>query len=120
MKNLKTGDVISTPAYLIIDHWGIYSGHGTVISNSKRHGKVVEEPLHSFLNGQSFKIIGFLGALNGNDVVARARQFIGHKWHLIQSNCEHFAYYAHGIKPKSHQLLLGAATVALLALIAFR
>lgn len=117
MRVLQVGDIISTPAYGVINHWGIYTGQGSVISNSKRYGKVVEESLSSFLNGKKLSWIGYPGTLSGHEVISRARQLVGKKWNLVKSNCEHFAHHVHGLKPTSPQLLLGAASLAALALV---
>lgn len=116
---LSPGTIISTPAYKLIDHWGILTERGTVISNSKRHGRVVEESLESFCNGNVMKVVGYLGKLSSAEVIARARECIDKPWDAIKSNCEHFAHHAHGLKPNSPQLLLGIGALAILAAIIF-
>lgn len=117
MRMLRDGDIISTPVYGVIDHWGVYAGNGSVISNSKRHGKVVEESLSSFLNGKPLSLIGYPSTLPGYEVISKARELVGEKWNLVKSNCEHFAHHVHGLKPTSPQLLLGVASMAVLVLL---
>lgn len=109
MQALNPGTVVAIDVGLI-EHVGIVTNHivagqPTVISNSFKTGGVAEEPLQSFANGHQVRVIGYLGKLSPSEVVQRARSQIGKAWDLFQWNCEHFVHWAHGLKPKSQQLI---------------
>lgn len=116
MTILQTGDVVSAKAYGFIDHFGIISENGTVISNSKRHGSVVEQSLNKFSEAGPIKHHGKVGPLSRSQTVFNARSRIGQSYELFTNNCEHFIRWASGLTPKSPQLvaavtLIGGATL---------
>lgn len=129
--SLSPGTVIGVPAVwngVWVEHVGILTDHfigreRTVISNSKRRGQAVEEVLDEFLDGRNGRVVGFIGPLSPEGVVARARADLGRAW-TVTDNCEHFVRRAHGLAPASPQLrtmlerlglvLGGAAGVSLL------
>ena len=51
-------------------------------------------------------VIGYLGNLSPQQVLQRARSRIGETWNLFW-NCEHFVKWAHGLRPRSPQLVAG-------------
>jgi len=108
--NIKDGTVISVPKGLI-EHYGIYTTHpywgfSTVISNSGKHGKVVEESLQEFSGNKTIKINGYPGNLPPNKVVQNARSLLNRPYNVFTSNCEHFVRKVHGEDESSPQLYL--------------
>ncbi len=107
-------DISWTPFY----HVGLVGDSVTddgipmIISNSQRSGGVTEQPLANFGDSSSFRILGYWSELAPADVLHRARQLTGTKWHLINWNCEHFVRVAHAVKSESPQLKAGLTLVA--------
>lgn len=97
-----------------IEHYGLWTGIGTVISASKRMGLVVEESIYEFSGGNPIVGKGYPSRLPPFAVISKARQLIGQKWDLVFNNCQHFATQCHNVK-HSPQLQLGI--FALLALV---
>lgn len=100
---IKPGTVIATVKGGFW-HVGVYSNIGTVISNSRCSGGVIEESLNAFCNGKQIKILGYPSQLPPFEVIYRARQLIGKKYNVFNYNCEHFVREVHGLKPESPQL----------------
>lgn len=105
-----------------IQHVGVvsdrmYGLHSSVISNSHRAGRVIEEPLPVFAGGRPVHVVGYLGNLSPQQVLQRARSRIGEAWDLLRWNCEHFVRWAHDTRPYSPQLITGAALLAAIALL---
>ena len=103
-----TGTIVSAPKGLI-DHQGIiandyFNGGYSVISNSGKFGRVIEEPIQSFANGKPIKIIGYPGKKSPNEVVWSARALLNEPYNLFKNNCEHFVRKVHGVKEESPQL----------------
>ncbi len=118
MNHLLPGTVVSVPFGPFL-HFGLVSdrrGSGTpyIISCSGRAGQVVEETAHEFANGGDIKVHGYPGSLSPHEVIQRARRRMGTKYDLFKWNCEHFARWAHDLKPESPQL---QATVAVCLLL---
>jgi hypothetical protein len=119
---LSEGSVVSVPVKdyaKIIQHKGILAWNGfqqqwTVISNSKRRGRVVEESLPEFSEGETVTVEGYPSSRPSHEVVRIARSEIGREWKL-SDNCEHFVRYVHGLRPESpqRQFLTGVGLFAL-------
>lgn len=119
MNTVQPGDMVAASRFGY-SHVGIVSdvvvgGMPTVISASKRTGRVVEETWATFAGGGAVRRVGYPGTLPRHVVVAQARAQIGRPWTLFD-NCEHVATRAHGVEPQSGQLR--AAAVAGIALLA--
>ena len=124
MSDLRPGTVVATgipwtPFY----HVGLIGdtmagGMPTIISNSQRCGGVAEEPLVTFGDTTAIRILGYWSELSPAEVLYRARQHFGAKWHLTDWNCEHFVRAAHGIKAESPQLRVGLTLLAVALIIA--
>lgn len=109
MSSIAPGTVVAVD-FILFKHVGIYTGCGTVISNSRARGGVYEETLSDFGEGRRVEVVGFYGNLPGSHVVNRARSLVGHGWNFFNFNCEHFASWAHGLEAQSPQLR-AAATI---------
>jgi hypothetical protein len=114
----QPGSIVSTPMLLLFRHTGIVSdqfsqGKPTVISNSARAGGVYEETWDDFAQGKKVYVEGRPSIGSGQEIVRRARTYIGTRYVLLKWNCEHFVACAIGKKVESKQL--DAVVVALLA-----
>ena len=84
-------------------HYGIADGIGGVIHNSKKWLKVVSESETDFAEGDEI-LISDITSDNPAMAVIRAQRYLGMPYHLIESNCEHFARVCHGLEAESTQL----------------
>jgi Lecithin retinol acyltransferase len=123
--SLELGTVVAVDIWGgAIQHPGIVSGytvHGepVVISNSLRHGKVVEETLAAFRNGGALATLGLLGSHHPQVVVTRARSRLGERWDLFRFNCEHFVRYACDLPAESPQLQRASALLGVIVGVQF-
>lgn len=119
---LRPGTVLSTgrPGFR---HFGVstdcfINGLPTVISNTGKYGKVIEESLEQFKEQGDLKIEGYWGSLTPQNVLRRARENLGTRYLLINWNCEHFVRFAHGLKPESPQVaFVGVIVIGAILLI---
>lgn len=117
----RPGTVFST-SRLLYRHYGILTGRfingvPTVISNSGEGGMVVEEPITKFQGIGDLQVVGYIGSLPQDVVIARARAKLGSRYSLINWNCEHFVRYAHGLKQESPQLVVAVSLFAVMLVI---
>nr|WP_321439717.1 lecithin retinol acyltransferase family protein [uncultured Hyphomonas sp.] len=103
------GDVVSIRFGGVLRHYGVVTGRGTVICNSRLHGGVVEQSLDAFSAGRDVRLHGRYSDLDGYHVEQRARRHLGKDYDLFGSNCGHFVRHAHRRKPTPMQV--AAATV---------
>ena len=113
--DLRPGTILSTgrPGFR---HYGISTdqyidGLPTVISNTGKYVRVVEESLAQFQEQGDLKIEGYWGSLPPQEVLRRAREKLGTRYLLLNWNCEHFVRFAHGLKPESPQVVFVAVMV---------
>ncbi|MFY0696700.1 MAG: lecithin retinol acyltransferase family protein [Balneola sp.] len=108
-KNLTPGTVISVPKG-IITHVGVvtgrrHMGRPTVIANTPRYGKVIEQTIDDFCSGMNFKVVSEpKNFFQGHKAVQRASQLIGKPYNALSYNCEHLITDAFSLKPESPQL----------------
>lgn len=103
------GDVVSIRFGGVLRHYGIVTARGTVLSNSRLHGGVVEQSIETFAAGRSVRLHERYSDLEGYHVELRARRYLGKDYDLFGSNCGHFVRHAHRRKPTPMQV--AAATV---------
>ena len=84
-------------------HYGIADGLGKVIHNSKKHLKVTKESYKEFAEGKEI-LISDINSENPAQAAINANHYLGMPYHLIKSNCEHFARLVHGLEVKSTQV----------------
>ncbi len=112
------GTKISVPTHIFYNHVGIvsdlrsYDGYPLIISNSPRAGGVVEETFAEFSEGKPWRLHGFPGGFQPEQVLFRARTCQRRKYDVLTWNCDNFVNYCHGIAAPSGQLI---ATLAFLA-----
>jgi hypothetical protein len=107
----------------IVRHVGIVTdawcrGEQTAISSSFKKRLVIEETLSQFAAGRPIQVQKPDGRLPPSEIVARAREQLGHPWRLFD-NCEHVAFRAQGLRPRSPQLEGFAAIFATAVAVAF-
>ncbi len=112
----KQGEIISVNWHMGVEHDGIYTAKGTVISGSKRVGYVVEESIEELSGGRKIRSKGFPSDLSGAQIERNARARIGKSYNLFGYNCQHFATECHGSK-QSKQLRSTLWSIAGIALI---
>ena len=103
------GDVVSIRFGVVLSHYGVVTARGTVISNSRAHGGVIEQSLKEFANGRPVRLHGRYSGLEGHHVEIRARKRMGRDYDLFGSNCGHLVRDAHRRSPTPMQY--GAATL---------
>lgn len=124
LTDLRPGTVVATGiSWTPFYHVGlltsdIANGVPTVISNSQRNGGVAEEPMADFGDVGSIRVLGYWSDLNSEEVLQRARRYLGSKWSLTGWNCEHFVRAAHAVKVESPQLRFWLSIVGITALAA--
>jgi len=97
------GEWVSVKAYGFIDHYGLATGDGYVISNSMRHGGVVTQSEAEFSAGKQVCRYGSPNPAGAQAAVLRAYHRVGEPWKLFDDNCEHFVRWAYGMKAQSPQ-----------------
>lgn len=107
------GEIVAVRIGTLVEHYGIYSGEGSVISASKRRLMICEESLQKFSQGRKIYSKGYPSNLQPQAVVFSAREKIGQEWSLF-NNCQHFATDCHD-KRQSPDLLFAACTIAIFA-----
>lgn len=116
----QLGDVLRVTVYGFVVHEGIYTDEGTIISNSRRNGRVVEESVHQFSAGRKITNVGPLSDVSPHVALAHARTRLGQKYRLHADNCQHFVRRCYRLKPKSPQadkVVYGALLLATLVLV---
>ncbi|HKT72545.1 MAG TPA: lecithin retinol acyltransferase family protein [Steroidobacteraceae bacterium] len=98
---------------VVSDRW--YCGKPAVFSGSARRGAVREEPWECFSRGKPVRDDGYPSALAANEVLRRARELVGRRYHIFDLNCDHVVAIVHGQKPESPQVHATVA-IALIAL----
>ena len=119
---LNIGEIVSVRAFQAIDHFGIATGNGTIISNSMRDHGVVEQSLAAFSRGKPIKRYGVPHPLRAYHAVCRAKQRVGQEYRLLDDNCEHFIRSVYGAKPESPQIkgAIAGVSIALIGLAVLR
>ncbi|MCA8899886.1 MAG: hypothetical protein KDA53_01405 [Hyphomonas sp.] len=107
--DFDAGDVVSIPFGGVLRHYGVVTSRGTVISNSRLHGGVVEQTLDVFGDGRTIRRHGRYSETDSYHVELRARRYLGAEYDLFGSNCGHLVRHAHRRKPTPMQV--AAATV---------
>lgn len=116
--DVAAGEVVSIRFGGVLRHYGVVTHRGTVISNSRRHGGVVEQEFEDFGDGKSVRRHGAWSGLHPLEVEARARRRKHAPYDLFQANCGHFARDSHGLP--TTPLQRGAAALSVLGALAWR
>ncbi len=114
----QPGDVVRVRVNGFIEHEGIMTESGRVISNSRRRGAVVEESARDFAGGRKVETIGRLSNLPVAQVLSNARARLGRGYSAYNYNCQHFVRDCYGLGRRSPQKKLALGAVALIGLLA--
>lgn len=109
LHDYAAGDIISIPFGGVLRHYGVVTSRGTVISNSRRGGGVVEQSVAEFRRGRPLSHHGGSGGLHPFQIEARARRALGSSYDLAGSNCIDFTRHTHRRTPTPWQV--GRATL---------
>ncbi|MCR9078084.1 MAG: lecithin retinol acyltransferase family protein [Hyphomonadaceae bacterium] len=109
----EAGDVVAIPFGIGLSHYGLVTSRGTVISNSSKHGGVVEQSLAEFSNGRRIRLCESTDALDAVVAESRARRAKGASYSLTEANCAHFTRWSRRQRPTKVQI--AAATVSAFA-----
>lgn len=115
--NFQPGDIVSTPKFPGVDHFGIVISDKLIAHNSPANGIVLATYEDFSSNG---KIDFKRKPRNPRNVMNRALALTnkGIEYDLFVRNCEHFVTHCENeTSPNSPQLKLGIALVAMLAII---
>jgi hypothetical protein len=104
------GDTVAIPFGIGLWHYGVVTSRGTVISNSRRHGGVVEQSIGRFGDGKKVRLCKTTDSLGAVAAETRARKALGAGYNLTSSNCAHFARWSHRRNPTTLQV--ASATVS--------
>ena len=106
----EPGDVIAIPFGIGLSHYGLVTSRGTVISNSRKHGGVVEQSLTDFANGRRIRLCERTDALDAAVSESRARRAKGASYSLTDANCAHFTRYSRRQRPTTVQIASATAS----------
>lgn len=93
--HFSAGEIVSVPFGGVLSHYGVVTVSGTVISNSRIGGGVIEQSLSEFSSGRRIRRHGRSSNLHPFEVEARARRALGSGYDLTGSNCIDFTRHAH-------------------------
>ncbi len=101
--DLLPGDQIAVRFGGVLSHYGIVTYRGTILTNSARHGGVVEQTVSEFTEGRSIRLCRRSDHLDAIGATQRARRAKGSDYTLAGSNCSHYARWSHRQKPTTVQ-----------------
>ncbi|NNC36227.1 MAG: hypothetical protein HKO02_02125 [Hyphomonadaceae bacterium] len=117
-KACRPGDVLCVSVYGGVLHEGIVTDTGTIISNSRRNGCVMEESVRDFAGLNRITNLGRLSTLDPYVAIYRARERLGRPYQPVRYNCQHFVRDCYQIRPKSAQRDIAVGALGVLALFA--
>lgn len=107
--DMPAGEIVSIPFGGVFRHYGVVTARGTVISNSRAAGGVVEQSLSTFMQGRELRRHGHSRSEHAFQIEARARRKLGRSYDLTGSNCIDFTRHTH--KKRATPWQLGRATL---------
>lgn len=110
---LEPGTVVSAQKSGGVEHFGILTEVGTIVSASKIRQAVVEETPLQFSLGAQIYVHDIRGRQRWEQTVWMARSKLGEPYRLFDRNCEHFVRFCHGLPQKSPQLAAAVGTAIL-------
>ncbi|GFD83809.1 hypothetical protein KUL118_66710 [Tenacibaculum sp. KUL118] len=117
---LQSGDVIvakkKSGIGRILNHYIVYLGNGEFIGNLSKGVKIIPstELMKLLQTYEPVKIRKFLGSeYERYKAKNRAYTKLGHKYSLVNFNCEHFANWVQFGKEKSSQVTLASTALLL-------
>ena len=110
LNRFEPGDVVAIPFGVGLSHYGLVTSRGTVISNSSKHGGVIEQSFTEFSNGRRIRLCERTDPLDAIVAETRARRAKGSSYSLTEANCAHFTRYSRRQRPTTIQI--ASATVS--------
>ena len=107
--DLPAGTIVSIPYAKVLRHYGVVTASGTVISNSRKGGGVIEQSLSAFRDGHRLRDHGGADTRQAYKIEARARRALGSPYDLTGSNCIDLTRHTHRRPPTPWQV--GRATL---------
>jgi len=101
--DLEPGDKIAVRFGGVLSHYGIVTHSRTVLTNSARHGGVVEQSIAEFSEGRPIRLCRRTDHLDAIATTQRARRAKGSDYTLAGSNCSNYARWSHRQKPTTIQ-----------------
>ncbi len=102
--DFQPGDMVAVRFAVALSHYGVITQRGTVISNSRKNGGVVEQSFEDFADGRSVRLCGRRDGLDAIAVESRARRAIGADYSVTHFNCSHFSRWTYRRKPTPLQV----------------
>ncbi|GAB5458848.1 MAG: hypothetical protein Hens3KO_18780 [Henriciella sp.] len=93
--DFDAGDMVAVRFGGVLWHYGIVTSSGTVISNSRLQGGVIEQSLSAFAKGRRVRLCGQADTLDAVNIERRARRALGSEYRLTSSNCIDLTRRAH-------------------------
>ena len=103
----------------LVFHHGLADGRGYVIHSSKKHGRVLIEPIGQFADGQQILPSGLDGGAPYNKSIIAALSLLGRPYDVAEANCQHFITYCQGMGEESPQFQKYALSILGLSLVIF-
>lgn len=103
-REFDAGDTIAVRFGGVLWHYGVVTSSGTVITNSRKRGGVVEQSLSEFAQGRRIRLCGQANTLDGVNIERRARRALGSDYKLTQSNCIDLTRRTHRQSPTPWQV----------------
>ena len=97
------------PYARVLRHYGVVTARGTVISNSRKGGGVIEQSFGAFTNGTKVRTHNGASDDHPHVIEARARRKLGRSYDLTGSNCIDLTRHTHRRRPTPWQV--GRATI---------
>lgn len=101
---LPAGEIVSIRFAGVLRHYGVITARGTVISNSRAGGGVIEQSLSDFKQHRPLRRHGVGSDLHPFEIEARARRKLGRSYDLTGSNCIDFTRHTHKRQPTAWQV----------------
>ena len=107
--DFEPGDIVSVRFAGVLRHYGVITLNGRVLSNSRKHGGVVEQSLDAFADGRPLRRHRGKSDLHYLEIEARARQAKRMSYSVTGTNCIDYVRRAHRKRPTTWQY--GSATL---------
>lgn len=106
--DLRPGDIVSVRFAGVLQHYGVVTWGGRIISNNGERGGVISQSYEEFAKGR--EVTHHPRKSGDCEYLAheRAHRRLGHDYDLTGSNCVHFVRHARGRKPTATQYARGA------------
>lgn len=101
--DLQPGDVISVRFAGVLNHYGVVTYGGRIVSNSRAEGGVVSQSLAEFARGRPVEHHPRKSHEDGYRAHYHAHKRLGHDYSLTGSNCIDFVRTSRGETPTVSQ-----------------